>query len=479
MTAPRFAGNKGALLRRSAPSFQPQRRSFAFAAAIALATISSRPAAARSPRPPEVSPKLGTGATFLDHEGDDSLWVSAQQNTIFQAHPGFRQEYYGTNSLRPDAESATSGLFTVFVAYAPFRTTELIVDGEMALGGGISQALGIAGFSNLDVVRNPTLGHAPYLARAQIHQLIPLSSDWVENEDRGPLSTFKYVPRHRLELRVGKLSTADLFDINPAGSDSHLQFMNWSVDNNGAFDYAADTRGYTYGAVVEYQGPRIEVRLGEMLMPTVANGLDLDWDVGTDRADNLELEIKYSLIPDWRGTLRLLGYQNHANMGRYLDANAEEKPDITAVRQKGRTKRGFGINVIQQLAGVFRVFGRIGWNDGKNESFAYTEIDNTIEVGFDVKGSPWRRPNDQVGFAFVTNGISVDHRNYLQRGGLGFLLGDGGLSYGRETILEHYYTVNVWRGFSLAEDIQFVARPGYNRDRGPVTIFSLRAHFEF
>ena len=254
----------------------------------------------------------------------------------------------------------------------------------MALGGGLSQALGVAGFPNLDVVRNPTLGHAPYIARAQIHQIIPLSSEWVPNEDRGPISSFVEVPKHRLELRFGKMSTADLFDINPAASDSHLQFMNWTVDNNGAYDYAADTRGYTYGLVIEYQGPRIEARLGEMLMPKVANGIDLDFDFTRARADNLELEIKYGLQAGWRGTLRLLVYQNTANMGNYrqaIDAAAATPgvvPDVTLTRAQGRVKRGVGANLIQDIAGVARAFMRLGWSTGDLEAFAYTEVENTV-----------------------------------------------------------------------------------------------------
>jgi carbohydrate-selective porin OprB len=387
--------------------------------------------------------------------------------------------------LRPESEWAISGLFTVFLAYTPFRTTELILDPEMALGGGLSQALGAAGFPNLDVVRNPTLSHAPYIARAQIHQIVPLSDAWVLNEDRGPISSMPFVPLHRLEFRFGKMSTADLFDINPAASDSHLQFMNWTVDNNGAWDYAADTRGYTYGLVIEYQGPRIEARLGEMLMPKVANGIDVDFNFTRARADNLELEIKYGLQARWRGTLRLLVYQNTANMGNYrqsIDAVAGMPgvaPNVTLTRAQGRVKRGVGANVIQEIAGVARAFARLGWSTGDLESFAYTEVENTVLFGADILGVYWRRPTDRTGLAFVSNGISSDHADYLAAGGLGFLLGDGYLKYSRETIVEHYYNVHVWRGLSFAEDVQFIAHPGYNSDRGPVWVFSLRGHLEF
>jgi len=474
------------MARRSSRSFRV-RRAAVVAACWAIALLTGR-AHAKNPEQPETAPRPEAQATFLDHspEAFGPFWVGAEVNSILQHHGDFHAPRpSGPHSLQGQSESALSGLLTLFFAYRPLPTTEVIVDPEMALGGGLSQATGLAGFSNLDVVRNPTLSHAPYPARVELHQIIPLSQQWVPNEDRGPISSMPMVPLHRIELRAGKMSTADLFDINPAGSDSHLQFMNWAVDNNGAYDYAADTRGYTYGFVVEYQGPRIEARLGEMLMPKVANGIDLDWDLANSRADNLELELKYSVRPDWRGTLRLLGYQNHANMGSYAEAIAafangvDATPNIELHRKKGRVKRGVGLNVIQELGPLVRVFGRAGWSGGDYESFAYTEIENTVALGGDVTGAKWRRATDRVGLAFVSNGISSLHAEYLSVGGSGFILGDGYLRYARERIFEQYYNVHVWRGAFLAEDVQFVTNPGYNADRGPVWIFSARAHLEF
>jgi high affinity Mn2+ porin len=469
------------------------------ALSVGLLAALAAPARAFNPEAPETAPHAG-GITFLSHDAPVPYWLGAEVNSIFQAHPGFPAPYTGTNSLRPGAEAAISGLATVFTGYQPTSTTELILDGEMAVGGGLSSALGVAGFTNLDVVRNPSLPKIPYFARFQVHQIIPLGDDWEDNVDRGPITALARLPRHRLSVRAGKMSTADLFDINPAGSDSHMQFMNWAIDNNAAYDYAADTRGYTYGLVVEYQGPHVEVRVGEMLMPKVANGIDLDWNVGRNRADNLEIEIKYSHRPDWAGTLRVLGYWNHAAMGSYAEAVASAQatglvPDITASRQDGRSKVGFGLNEFQQLGPMVRVFARFGWNDGRNESFAYTEVDNTFLVGGDLRGVPWHRPVDRVGLAFVTNGISDQHAEYLRLGGIGFLIGDGPgcdpdtrvcppqpgprLSYGRETIVEQYYNAHIWGGAFVAEDVQFIANPGYNSARGPVWVLSLRGHLEF
>src|SRR5205085_6346928 len=216
-----------------------------------------------------------------------------------------------------------------------------LVDIESAGGRGLSDALGLAGFTNLDVVRNPSLGSAPYIARAMVHATLPLSHDMVEVAPDA-FSLAAHVPSRSIEIRVGKLGMADFFDVNAAGSDSHLQFTNWTVDNNGAYDYAADTRGYTYAAIAEYDTPRWSLRFGEALMPTVANGIDMDWNLSRARADNLELELR----PAGGLAIRLLGYANHANMGSYDEAisgflaGRDRKPDVVAYRQPGRVKTG-------------------------------------------------------------------------------------------------------------------------------------------
>ena len=362
----------------------------------------------------------------------------------------------------------------------PTRRLELLLDVESAGGRGVSDALGLAGFTNLDVVRNPDLGTAPYLARFMVHYTVALTNETVRTS-RGPLLLAAKQPASRIELRAGKMSLADFFDVNPVGSDSHLQFMNWAIDNNGAYDYAADTRGYTYGAIVEYDAPRWSLRFAEALMPTVANGIDLDWDLTRARGENLELEIR----PTTALTLRLLGYANHANMGRYEEATrafldgVDPQPDIAAHRRQGRVKNGFGANVDYASSFGARFFGRAGWNEGQNESFAYTEVNDSVAIGGDVTGTGWRRPQDRLGFAVVSNGLSSEHQTYLRLGGLGFLLGDGTLTYGREAIAESYYAAHVWRGLFGSVDGQYLAHPGYNRDRGPVFVGSLRLHVDF
>jgi high affinity Mn2+ porin len=423
-------------------------------------------------------------STIFTHSQTTRFWVSGQINVILQWHPAFKAKYSGGNSLRAQGENATSRVLTLYTGIQLTKTTEILVDIESAGGRGISDAFGLAGFTNLDVVRNPTLGSSPYLARAMLHAIIPLDDERIESE-RGPFSLATLLPVRRLEIRAGKFGTADFFDVNSVGSDSHLQFLNWTVDNNGGYDYAADTRGYTWGVSVEYQDRKWGLRFAECLMPKVANGIELDWDLRRARAENLELELRTSLIAGRSGVVRMLTYINHANMGSYREAieafrsGREPTPDIEIHRKQGRLKYGFGVNAEQELTKSFRVFGRYGWNEGKHESFAYTEVNNTIALGGDLKGERWHRNQDKLGAAFVTNGISSDHRLYLALGGKGFLLGDGALTYGRENILEGYYALHVWRGVVMSFDLQHINNPGYNSDRGPVLVPGMRLHFEF
>jgi high affinity Mn2+ porin len=413
----------------------------------------------------------------------DRFWLSGQANFIRQQHGYFPAEYSGPNSLQNAPEHATSRVLTLYTGIAFTKRLEFLFDVESAGGAGISDALGLAGFTNVDVVRNPTLGVAPYVARIMLHYVLPLSKH-TDDTKPSPLSLAPRAAVRRIEFRAGKMSIADFFDLNSVGSDSHLQFMNWAGVNNGAWDYAADTRGYTYGLYVEYDDRWGGLRFGEMLMPTVANGITLDWDLARARGENFEVDLTPSLFSNKPTTVRLLSFVNHANMGSYRQAidgylsGHDPAPNIIEYRKQGRVKYGFGFNIEQQLTAQSRVYGRLGWNDGRNESFAYTEVDRTATLGADWFGRVWRRPADKLGAAFITNAISGDHRRYLELGGLGFLLGDGGLTYGQENIFETYYNAQIWRGIYAAVDWQHVTNPGYNQARGPVSVVSFRIHLE-
>jgi hypothetical protein len=435
---------------------------------------------AQSEAPPGNPPEV---LSIFPHSESSRFWAAGQINVIFQTHPAFDAKYNGPNSLNPNYEKATSRVLTLYTGMALTDRTDFLLDFESSGGRGLSDALGIAGFTNLDVVRNPTLGSKPYLARILLHHTIALSKEEADAE-RGPLSLARKLPVRRLEFWIGKLSVVDFFDLNTYQSDSHLQFMNWTVDNSGAYDYAADTRGYTLGLVAAYQDKDWALRFGEMLMPQVANGIDLEFNLHRAHTENLELEIRRGFIARRPAAIRVLGYVNHANMGIYQHAIEQFRagetavPDITSHPRWVQEKYGFGLNFEQEIADNIALFGRYGWNDGKTESFAYTEVDSTASIGISIRGSRWSRMQDGAAVTFVSNGLSTVHREYLALGGQGFLLGDGNLSYARETILETYYRLHVWRGVYLGPDLQYIVNPGYNRDRGPVVVPGFRLHLE-
>jgi high affinity Mn2+ porin len=439
----------------------------------------------------------GDTLTMFPHSETAPWFAAGQTNIIFQAHPGFHSPYQGTNSLHGAGEYKTSLLGTLFLGYQLGRgvrgatptwgeryNTDFIADFESSGGRGLSQALGLAGFTNLDVVRNPNLGSKPYVARVQFHQTIGFTNEMTEVQ-RGPLSLATEAPVRRLELRLGKMTLPDVLDINGVLSDSHMQFTNWTVDSNGAWDYAADTRGYTYAGVIEYQDRNWAARYVLAAMPVVANGIDLDWALSRARGQNWEFELRRGLLPRRKGTQRVLAFVNNAHMGNYREAvtayvdGVDATPDIRNHEHFGAAKYGFTYNVEQQVTDHLRAAGRFGWNEGQHESFAYTEVDQTVLVGADYDGAQWGRKDDKVGLALVSNAIKKDHQNYLADGGLGFLLGDGRLHYGRETIEEAYYNTHAWRGLFFALGLSHIDNPGYNRDRGPVWVPSVRCHVEF
>lgn len=442
---------------------------------------------ANSDNPPSAAADESS-VTMFPHSQTSRWWVSGQGNVVFQWHPTFPAAYSGPNSLSAQAQSATTHIFTLYTGYELTSTTEVIADAEDATGGGIGGAVGLAGITNLDDVRTVSgiqLSTAPYLARLMIRQIIPLSDEKVP-EERGPFALATSVPARRIEIRFGKFDLVDFFDLNSCGSDSHLQFLNWTTTNNGAYDYAANTRGYTDGVILEYDDHNFSARFAEALMPKVANGINLDADIARARSENIEFDYTHNFLPGRTGTIRFLNYVNHANMGDYRQAidnflssgGTEQSPNIIATRQQGRIKYGFGVNVEQQLLPHLQFFGRWGWNEGRHESFAYTEVDGTLELGAAFTDIP-RRKNDHAGFAYTQNAISGDHREYLALGGLGFLLGDGALDYAREEIIEGYYTLHVWRGAFVSSDLQHIWNPGYNQARGPVFVATLRAHVDF
>ena len=254
--------------------------------------------------------------------------------------------------------------------------------------------------------------------------------------------------------------------------------------DNGSWDYAADTRGYSWGFYLEYNDPQWAVRFASVMVPLQANQMEMDKEYPPAMGLNLEFESRWG-DSDKKGIARFLAWENHAGMGNYRNTinrrpapvDADGNLDVTQTRQMS-DKYGFGINIEQALTTDLGTFVRLGWDDGKTETWAFTEIDQNLSIGLSLKGTKWNRPSDVVGAAYMLNGISQDHRDYLALGGMGFIIGDGTLNYGPEHIGEIYYSYRVFPGFDATGDFQYFQNPAYNADRGPVSVCSFRIHYE-
>jgi hypothetical protein len=435
---------------------------------------------------PSSDPTVSIAADTNDAPAPKSYEIGGQITILPQGLFGFHSPYAGPHSLQSVAEIRTTDTYTLYLGDRINKHLEVYLDPEMTLGSGLSDGVGLAGFTNGEVVRNPNLSKSPYLARYFLRWIVPTGKGEDSIEPGENQIAGKY-PSNRLAVTAGKLADTDIFDRNSYANSTRTQFMNWAFINNNAYDYAADTRGYTEGVALEWVHPNHVLRLGSFQMPTVANGIDLAGNLSENMGDQIEYEIHPQLLKKQSAAIvRLLGYRNMAHMGNYRDALALAKqtgttPDIISVEREGAVKYGFGLNFEQPLAdgGDTGIFGRFGWDDGATESFAYTEADRSISLGSQISGARWHRPKDRLGIALAANGLSDAHKDYLAAGGLGFQLGDGKLDYGWETIFETYYSYQISKPLAVSLDYQFIVNPGYNKDRGPVNVPSIRLHLEY
>jgi len=405
-----------------------------------------------------------------------------QATSIGQVHGTFNAPYQGPLSLQDDPEHVVSLTTTLFFGLNLGHNTQLYFDPEIAGGRGFSGVNGIANAPNGELPRVASATPKPYLARLYLsHDFgFGAATEHLESE-ANQLAGER--PMTRYTISVGRFSLTDFFDNNSYTHDPRTQFMAWGVMYNGAWDYPADTRGYTWGMVHEFHTRNWSLRYGSAAEARKANGLRFDRRLFRDRGDVFEGERRYSL-GDRPGAIRLLGYLNHTDSGSYGDAlrraaQTGTTPDVTAMHRPGTLKYGTGLNIEQQVSRDAGLFARLGWNDGKTQDFAFTAIDRLASGGVSFKGTTWRRKEDVAATSFTAGGLSGVHAVYLARGGLDFLIGDGRLNYAPEYVWESYYSARLRPGLFATFDLQRVANPAYNQDRGPVWIESIRLHMEF
>lgn len=421
-------------------------------------------------------------AQMVNDSSEQKWSFHFQQTSVYQWHNDFEAKPGSDYSLSNKEEDAISLTSTIFVGRKLWKGANAVFNPELAGGSGLSQARGIAGFTNGETFRIGDPRPQVYLARLFIEQKIALNKETELVKDdantvQGHEST-SYI-----SIVAGKFSNADYFDCNQFSHDPRSQFLNWSLMSTGAWDYAANTRGYTYGFVLQYITPKLSLRYGMSSVPTVANGPELNGDWTKYQAQTFEVEKPYKL-GNSKGILRVLAYYNNAPMRSYNQAvkagDLMVSTDPVHQANLNNTKYGLSANVEHSINNDMGLFARVSWNDGNNETWAFTEIDHSACLGLSLSGRKWKRHEDILGLAAVINGISTPHQNYLKAGGKGFMVGDGYLNYSPEMISECYYSILLHEDhFWLTPNYQFIFNPAYNSDRGPVNVFGLRLHAEF
>lgn len=425
---------------------------------------------------------LAAGEMTPAQAADQEAWNAKFQSTyIWQRKEAFAADYSGPNSLAPDAEKSYSFTATAAFGMRPWPGAELYVDPEVAQGVPLSHLTGLGGMTNGEMARTSGANPTFYRARLFLRQVWGFGGGKAELESAAN-QLAGMVDQRRLTLTVGNVSVIDLFDANAYSHDPRTQFINWSIMTHGAYDFAADSRGYTWGLALEYIDDAWALRGGRFIQPRESNGLALDPKIQRRFGDQVELEHSHQ-IGDSAGKIRLLAFRNVVNMGAYADALALSAatgatPAVADVRTR-HAKIGAAVSGEQALSADTGVFARASWADGKTETYAFAEIDRSLSGGALIKGASWSRPADTFGVALVRNSLSPLHRAYLAAGGLGFFVGDGRLDYRPELIAETFYNVAIGKASHIGANWQRIYNPAYNRDRGPVSVLSVRLHSDF
>lgn len=410
--------------------------------------------------------------------------LKGQFTYIYQLKPAFHALYTlpGFNGLSPDRAESHSLSATAYLGLRLWRGGAFYYNEEMVVGVPFSGLTGLAAPPNTELQKASGPDPTFYRSRAFVRQTWNLGGG-AESVDADLNQLPDTVDRRRVVLTAGNFSVVDVFDDNAYAHDGRMDFLNWVNVDYGAFDYAADVRGYTWGAALEYYDGNWAFRAGRFIVPRQSNGMQLNYSIMNFHGDQIEIEHAHHVLGQ-PGKLRFLIFRNRELMGRFQDAldyaaaHGGGAPDVANVRRPN-VKYGFGANLEQNLGSDLGVFARASWNDGQTEMFSYTEVERSIQAGLSLKGTRWGRDWDTLGVALVDDGLSKVHQEYLAAGGTGFLIGDGRINYRPEQLFEGYYSLGLAKTSWLTFDYQHIRNPAYNADRGPVDIWGVRLHTEF
>ncbi|MFJ3054554.1 carbohydrate porin [Herbaspirillum sp. NPDC087042] len=426
-------------------------------------------------------PVLAFAADEPADSGDEPWNMHGQATYIWQRKSPFDAAYSGPNSLGTQAEKTYSFSGTLFFGLRLAQGTELYFDPEVVQSVPMSGLTGLGGMINSEQQKSSGPNPTFYRARLFLRQTWNLDGETTRVEsDANQLATS--ISARRVVVTAGNYAITDVFDNNAYAHDGRTQFLNWSLLTHGAFDYAADTRGYTWGAAIEYYDNDWVYRYGRYLVPQESNGQALDSRIMRHYGEQAEIEHAHQ-IGGQPGKLRLLVFHNHMVSGSFRDALAAAAanggtPSVADVRRE-QGKYGLGIAGEQSLSSDIGVFFRASWNDGQTETYSFTEVERSVTAGVQVTGQRWGRADDVLGIAAIANGLSKAHQDYLAAGGTGVFIGDGRLNYRPEQIVEAYYNLRVTKSTTVALDVQKIFNPAYNADRGPVLVLGARLHTQF
>ena len=429
-----------------------------------------------------LSRKISTAAQDEQAEkagafGGPEWEVHGQSTYIQQGYGRFNSPYLGTNSFTPWPQTRNTMTATAYLGVRLWQGGEFYFAPELLQGFGLHDTTGAGGYANGEAQKSNFPYPHYHTSRLFLRHTFGFGGEQ-ETLESGPNQMAGKVDVSRLTVQAGKFPVVDVFDGNAYARDPRKDFMNWSIWAAGAFDYAADKVGLGYGVVADFNQKHWALRAGYFLVDSESNGNNFDMNIGKRGSYVIELETRHTLFGR-PGKLRTIGWINSTFSGSYRETldNPALNLDIAQTR-KGRIKYGYVFNVEQSVTDDVGLFGRWSWNDGRNEIMAFTDIDASLSGGVSIKGAKWGRENDKIGIGYAINALSRDHRDFLAAGGISVLIGDGRLNYKTERVLETYYSLAFHKEMSLTLDYQLLTNPAYNADRGPISIYAARLHWE-
>ena len=454
-----------------------------------------------SPRPDEQFDVMNLLTHNGLHDIKDESWNAYGQFTWISNYKApFSARYTNPNyfSLSTHGEHSFTGTFTVFLGVRLWRGGEAYYVPEVISEKPLSNLKGLDAVQNFELQKGGTETPQIYRSRSYLRQTIGLGGKRVV-KDSDPMQLGTVVDSRRLVLTAGSFSILDFFDKNTFSGDLRRQFFNIAFMTYNAYDFGSDARGYSWGGVAELYFDDWALRFGRITPPKNPNVLAQEFRLYKYYGDQLELEHKHVLFGQ-PGAVRVLGYRNRENMGRFDDAIAAfeadparnaaactsynygssnaNAPDLCWVRRPN-IKMGIGLNLEQHLNDDIGVFFRGMYSDGQTEVNAYFSTDRSVSFGALANGTAWHRPADVTGVGAGLGWISKEHANYLRLGGIDGFIGDGTINQAAESVIEAFYSVNVVASIWLSADYQHITNPAFNADRGPVNIYSGRVHAEF